>query len=297
MTDPKFGVGEAAARAPRLERGDFSNVVAVFRRYAADVRRQGEGDPACNQEAEAWQRAAEMLEHEQAARAPREPLEPELAPGIDILVSVNAALHAVNSAWRIDLQQGQAIAVPTPDVHSEFMAAARSALPPLQIQEEKEDARVGPSVPSRRTGSTASSNEPSPPFQSCHCPAAHGEDCPLTPDECDARTADYIGLPWFGERLRRVWDGFVRESMNGVVCSIPDTGLNTLPHRTWCLRCQRRYMELKALVEMLESRQAPDAVDPIGRSEGKPSTRDPVSSSSSSNQESAARAPEARPQP
>jgi hypothetical protein len=135
MTDPKFGVGEAAASAPRLERGDFSNVVAVFRRYAADVRRQGEGDPACNQEAEAWQRAAEMLEHEQAARAPREPLEPELAPGIDILVSVNAALHAVNSAWRIDLQQGQAIAVPTPDVHSEFMAAARSALSPPELME------------------------------------------------------------------------------------------------------------------------------------------------------------------
>lgn len=56
----------------------------------------------------------------EAARSPREPLAPQWAPGIDSLLSVNAALHAVQSAWRIDLQEGQAVAVPTPDVQSEF---------------------------------------------------------------------------------------------------------------------------------------------------------------------------------
>lgn len=76
--------------------------------------------------------------------------------------------------------------------------------------------------------------EPSSPrFQSCQCPAKTGENCPLTLDECDARTADYIGQPWFGARLRRIFDGFVQESANGVVCSIPDTGLNTPTHRPW----------------------------------------------------------------
>lgn len=94
--------------------------------------------------------------------------------------------------------------------------------------------------------------------KSCQCPAKQGEDCPLTPDECDARSRDYFGMPWFGARLRRVFEGFERESLNGVVCSIPDSGLNTPPHRTWCVRCQARYMELKALVEMLESTGKPE---------------------------------------
>jgi hypothetical protein len=143
-----------------------------------------------------------------------------------------------------------------------LLAGAASPAPPAPPpQEETEDdqARVAPlkagvdgqDLPQSDNG------EKSPPFQSCRCPAAAGEDCPLTPEECNARTADYIGLPWFGARLRRVWEGFVSESQNGVVCSIPDTGLNTPAHRTWCLRCQRRYMELKALVEMLGSHETP----------------------------------------
>ncbi len=139
--------------------------------------------------------------------------------------------------------------------------------------------RKAPMIPSDRAlGSTASNNEPVRPFQSCQCPAAHGEDCPLTVEECQVRTEDYIGLPWFGARLRRIWDGFVLESLNGGVCSIPDTGLNTSPHRTWCLRCQRRYMELKALVEMLDSPRTVGAVDPVLASSHEPSTREQDSS-------------------
>lgn len=129
-------------------------------------------------------------------------------------------------------------------------------------QEKKEDTatRVDDTQydpPSAGPLATASDNELGPAVPSCRCPAAKGEDCPLTQDECDARTVDHIGHPWFGARLRRVYDGFVRESMNGVVCSIPDTGLNTPPNRTWCVNCQGRYMELKAIVEMLEPSPPP----------------------------------------
>ena len=50
-----------------------------------------------------------------AVRGAQEP------PKFDFLASVNSALHAVNSPWRIDLHPtGQAIAVPTPEVHSSF---------------------------------------------------------------------------------------------------------------------------------------------------------------------------------
>lgn len=56
-----------------------------------------------------------------AAAAP-----PQWAPGIDdVLMSVNAALRAVDSKWRIDLKDGQAIAVPMPECHSTFMEEAR----------------------------------------------------------------------------------------------------------------------------------------------------------------------------
>ncbi len=49
--------------------------------------------------------------------------------GIDILCSVNAALHAVKSPWRIDVKDGQAIAVPTPDVHSSFVGETGAVQP------------------------------------------------------------------------------------------------------------------------------------------------------------------------
>lgn len=60
---------------------------------------------------------------EQAAKALRgslvsDPPAPHWATGIDVLISVNAALHAVDAPWRIDVKEGQAIAVPTPEVYS-----------------------------------------------------------------------------------------------------------------------------------------------------------------------------------
>lgn len=78
-----------------------------------------------------------MLQH---ALAGVSPVPPDFAPGIDVLMSVNAALHAVGSQWRIALEQGQAIAVPTPDVHSSPMspvppdAAVEQAKAALQQQ-------------------------------------------------------------------------------------------------------------------------------------------------------------------
>jgi hypothetical protein len=143
MTD-KLEVGEAAARAPRLEPGDFRTVVAVFRRYAADVRRQGEGDPACDREAEAWQRAAEILEHEQAARAPREPLEPPF--WLEALMAARNVLAAFakdagwlpeQRAYSTTMTEGErklAQAVADLDRIIDGEAAARSALPPLENQ-------------------------------------------------------------------------------------------------------------------------------------------------------------------
>lgn len=43
--------------------------------------------------------------------------------GLDILTSVNAALHSVQSQWRIDVKDGQAIVVPTPEVNSAFLGS------------------------------------------------------------------------------------------------------------------------------------------------------------------------------
>lgn len=53
------------------------------------------------------------------------------------------------------------------------------------------------------------------------------------------------------EEAKLIFVGFENESLNGVVCSIPDSGLETKPHRTWCARCQRLYQRLKALAENL----------------------------------------------
>jgi len=63
-----------------------------------------------------------LTPEEIASRAPQE----QFRPGIDILISVNAALHAVNSPWRIDVRDGQAIAVPTPEVYSPLSEAFRA---------------------------------------------------------------------------------------------------------------------------------------------------------------------------
>lgn len=55
------------------------------------------------------------------------------------------------------------------------------------------------------------------------------------------------------EKAERIYRGFVRESLNGVVCSIPDEGLETKPHRVWCRRCQQRYRDLQSLGEELRA--------------------------------------------
>jgi hypothetical protein len=134
--------------------------------------------------------------------------------------------------------------------------------PPVEREKEQVTRMDSTSVPQQHID--AGHNEPASAtvsdhqkrnHVSCHCPAKQGEDCPLTAEECDARTDDYAGLPWVGARLRRLYEGFWLESLNGVVCSIPETGLNTSPHRTWCVNCQRRWMELKALADMFDRPQ------------------------------------------
>jgi hypothetical protein len=51
---------------------------------------------------------------------------------LDFLVSVNQALHAVQSPWRIDRDENtrQAIAVPTPECFSEFETGYRDGVCP-----------------------------------------------------------------------------------------------------------------------------------------------------------------------
>lgn len=63
--------------------------------------------------------------------------------------------------------------------------------------------------------------------------------------------------------VKRIYEGFVWESMNGVVCSIPgeglvgEQGIDTPPHRTWCRSCQKRYRGFRALVEKLDALRTP----------------------------------------
>lgn len=74
------------------------------------------------------------------------------------------------------------------------------------------------------------------------------------------------------DRLIKVYRGFELESMNGVVCSIPDEGLDTRPHRMWCAGCQARYRELRqigidldALLLVPPQEKGPPEGDPKGR--------------------------------
>lgn len=57
-------------------------------------------------------------------------------PDIDVLMSVNQALHAVKSEWRIDVQLGQAVAVPVPDCFSTVMSEPSRATtePPPEVR-------------------------------------------------------------------------------------------------------------------------------------------------------------------
>lgn len=67
---------------------------------------------------------------------------------------------------------------------------------------------------------------------------------------------------------KRIYDGFRLESLNGVVCSIPDEGLDAKTHRFWCARCRQRYRDLKALAESLAALAAvPDAPRPAAGKE------------------------------
>lgn len=90
-------------------------------------------------------------------------------------------------------------------------------------------------------------------------------------------------------RASRIYHGFEIESMNGVVCTIPDTGLDTPPHRLWCVPCQARYRALKQLAldlsALSQETAEPEAAGAVARTEGivtGGSTREKTSSSSES---------------
>lgn len=60
-------------------------------------------------------------------------------------------------------------------------------------------------------------------------------------------------LDHLARKAASVFEGFRIESLNGVVCSIPDEGLDLKPHRTWCAACQARWRSLETLVKDLDA--------------------------------------------
>ena len=54
----------------------------------------------------------------QENQALRKELQPQWVAGIDILMSINAALHAVQANWHVDVVNGQAVAVRVPEMYS-----------------------------------------------------------------------------------------------------------------------------------------------------------------------------------
>jgi hypothetical protein len=147
MTDPKLEVGEAAARAPRLEHADvllIERELDELERRCADVN---DPQPLMTR---LW--AGKAIQQLRAARAPREPLEPA-----DGAITAPHDTHA-----RVERGAGALLRCAWLDRRSgthHALAAARSALPPLQMQETKEDARVAPFNPRvETTGSTAESS-------------------------------------------------------------------------------------------------------------------------------------------
>jgi hypothetical protein len=76
MTDPTIGVGEAAARAPRLEHAD---VLLIERELDELERRCADANDPHPLMTRLW--AGKAIQQLRAARAPREPLEPSLRNG------------------------------------------------------------------------------------------------------------------------------------------------------------------------------------------------------------------------
>jgi hypothetical protein len=75
---------------------------------------------------------------------------------------------------------------------------------------------------------------------------------------CDGVEQERERCEVLGKRLDGVIRGFRDESLNGVVCSIPDEGITTKPHRTWCQRCKNLYLELIAIAAAIRAaREAP----------------------------------------
>jgi predicted RNA-binding Zn-ribbon protein involved in translation (DUF1610 family) len=156
MTDPTIGVGEAAARAPRLE-----------------PTRNGQGDYVC-------EHGTAMDVHcchcHSGFIFDRDHECPPDASTVDALIAYGqgestAALETKNreqyqfwAGWLSALERVAARAPREPLEHFhegiDWSAVARSALPPLQTQETKEDARVEPFNP--RVEATGTTAEPSP---------------------------------------------------------------------------------------------------------------------------------------
>jgi hypothetical protein len=146
MTDPTIGVGEAAARAPRLEHAD---VLLIERELDELERRCADANDPHPLMTRLW--AGKAIQQLRAARAPREPLEPQLRAAVAELCV------AVRGSGDMPYSWFPAIAKLLALEDEGALAAARSALPPPQTSEEKEDARVAPFNPRvETTGSTAS---------------------------------------------------------------------------------------------------------------------------------------------
>jgi hypothetical protein len=80
----------------------------------------------------------------------------------------------------------------------------------------------------------------------------------VQPVECPSCAELRARITQLEQEKAAIYQGFVRESLNGVVCSIPDTGLDTPPHRTWCARCQKRYRRLAGLADRAPRVSSPE---------------------------------------
>jgi hypothetical protein len=138
MTDPKLEVGEAAARAPRLEHAD---VLLIERELDELERRCADANDPHPLMTRLW--AGKAIQQLRAARAPREPLEPLIAKWRQ--QTIDSGGESAGDVYADEL---------------ESRVGGRSIRPPpTQMQETKEDARVAPFNPRvETTGSTAESS-------------------------------------------------------------------------------------------------------------------------------------------
>jgi hypothetical protein len=112
MTDPTIGVGEAAARAPRLEHADvllIERELDELERRCADVN---DPQPLMTR---LW--AGKAIQQLRAARAPREPLEP-------VIQQMRALVDDPSHWMEVGPSRSQV------EKWVEALAAGRSALPP-----------------------------------------------------------------------------------------------------------------------------------------------------------------------